>query len=315
MGLPSFTLMRSVLLALPFLLVPLAILGQGCSDAGVCSMGSMESGQHQDSLGSEVAVGLAFGLGERFDPGPKTLITTGIVSARLKVLSGTFIEAKFPATYVRGDLGSSAGIGDATLSLTQQLWAGTTARLLVSIGAKIPGNTSNLTAQGRHLPMPYQSSLGSYDALLGATLLVPNWQFSAGYQHVFNSNSNEFLHASWAGVDPDAAAYFESYQLLRGNDLVARVERQFKSKTSQWFVGLLPIMRLQEDEIAPFGGPTALPGSRELTLNVTFRWVKSISEHLQARIAYASPVIWRETRADGLTRILVISTTLAYRFS
>lgn len=291
--------------------VPSQALAQGCSDAGVCSLGGVESGSHEDSIqGHQLALSHTLGIGEA--EGNIVPIQTLQLKGRYRLSSNSFVEAKLPFQMATGNLGTAYGLGDISLSFSQSFREVFGHRLTLSAGGKLPGNRATLTEDGKPLPMLYQSSLGSYDLLVGASYLVGDWRFALGYQHPFNRNENRFLHSRWPGEKGEA--YFESQELLRGDDLMGRVERRFRFGKTRIWVGLLPIMRLQHDRIRREGRSEKLAGSRQLTLNLNFTLEHPLGPHWRYRLEYGNPVIWRRTRADGLTRPVVISNSLLRRF-
>ncbi len=127
-----------------------------------------------------------------------------------------------------------------------------------------------------------------------------------------NRNKNGFLHNAWP-EESRATDYFESNRLKRGDDLILRISRSFPKGRRTIVVGVLPIYRLQKDEIIRNGQVEKLAGSDQLTLNLNFDYLYQLTNRLNFRFSYANPVIWRDTRADGLTRPVVITLALEMR--
>lgn len=287
------------------------LLAQGCSDAGVCSIGSMKPSLSTDPIQSGIGLSTSFGLGEA--DGALIPIWTAQVEGILKITPSSYINLKLPFQIAHGNLGTTYGPGDIALSISQVLSQDQHKRTTITVGGIFPTNDADKQIDGKGLPMIYQTSLGSYDLIIGASHLRGRWQFAVGYQHPFNRNKNGFLHSEWPDNE-DALAYFESNRLKRGDDLIFRAGKLFYFSNSTLYLGLLPIIRLQKDEIIKEGEVLPLDGSRGLTLNLNLSWHKPLSERLDFKLVYGNPIIWRQTRADGLTRPVVITASLNRRF-
>jgi hypothetical protein len=283
------------------------VMAQGCSDAGVCSMGSLRGSVGSNAAYNSITISHTFGLGEA--GGSLLYIQTTQLEGRLALRQAGYFDIKLPVQYVYGNLGTTVGIGDIAISYSQRFIWKPRQRLTVTVGGKVPANRSTLDEGGLPLPMQYQSSLGSYDFVFGASFVYSSWRFAIGYQHPFSRNKNGFLRSVWSG-DVDAQDYFESSRLKRGDDLIFRLEKAFQSGKRTIFLGILPILRLQKDEIVRGGQAGKLEGSDELTLNLNFSYLYDLSPRKSIRFSYANPVVWRNTRADGLTRPVVVTAAL-----
>jgi len=282
--------------------------GQGCSDAGVCTSGSHNS-FNEDPTSTSFSLGQSFEMGEEH-----VLISSSIIQIQVKVSSKTSISFKSNYFFVSGNLRNSSGLGDLTGNITHKIFENDNFKFYLNIGGKLPSNSSNkANKQGLPLPMPYQSSLGTYDIMTGGSFYFEKWRFSAGYQHAFNNNNNGFLHSVW-GNNEIAQEYFESNLLKRGDDLMIRVERLFKKEKSTFSISILPIYRIQKDEIWKNDAYIKLDGSNQLTINLNLGLIKKVNDKLSIRFSYANPILWRETRADGLTRFFVVYGGINYSF-
>jgi len=299
--------MRYFLFAILFSALLPSLRGQGCSDAGVCSAGSIHSTQ-VDSFILSIESGERAGLGEDY-----TVISNSLLRIRLKASQGSILSIQMNYMIATGNLGYSAGPGDLLLVYTGTLTDKQNFRILGNLGAKLPTGSSKLrNLENLPLPMTYQPGLGSFDVLAGISFYLSKWHFSAGFQHVMSRNKNEFLLAAWNGR-PEAAAYEESNQLRRGDDLVLRVERIFTREGRLLSLSLLPVIRLQKDRFVKNDHELAIDGSRGLTVNVNLDWSKELGDHFRIHGNLAAPIWWRRVRPDGLTRFFVIYAGLNYR--
>ncbi len=307
-------------ISLIFLLMLISTLkakSQGCSDAGFCTMGSLSHSGKNDSLKLNSAkVIFSYGIGEQ-----GTTIIQTIPEVNFSLVKNNTIQIRLPYLFMHGNLGSNEGIGDWALSLTQSFVKKEKIKLNVTVGIKIASNQSNdlietaVTNEFLPLPMPYQTSLGTNDLVLGTSLEYNRWYFGIGYQHVLeNKNKNGFLKIKWSDY-ADAQKYFESNLLDRGDDALLRIERIFNIKKFSCTAGLIGIYRIQEDKINDFQNEVInVNGSDGLTLNLTGSTQYNFSQSFSLNISFGTPLIVREVRPDGLTRKLVLNTSLNYSF-
>jgi hypothetical protein len=108
---------------------------------------------------------------------------------------------------------------------------------------------------------------------------------------------------------------FRIQSFTKGDDLIFRVGGRFTFDRSNLYVGILPIFRLQEDEIIKEDQIVALEGSGGLTLNLNLRWVRPITDRTDFMLIYGNPVVWRQVRADGLTRVVVVTAAFTWKIT
>ncbi len=278
--------------------------GQGCSDAGACSVGSLNySGDSLTSKSKKVylSFGQSLGVGEKF-----ILISQSTVGVQYNLFKTTTLELSVPFIFTYGSIGSSAGIGDLLLSVNQELLRRNGHRFNLVLAGRLKTNNADFTYRGNPLPMAYQTSLGTNDAIAGVLYTIPNWDFYAAYQHSFGRNNNGYLVTDT--TLPDREKYYESAQLKRGDDLYLRVRRELALKNGSTLVlTVLGIYRLQQDEIIKNDRPVRLDGSSGLTLNLGVTWAKTLRDGRSMELQLAFPIIEKAYRADGLTRNALIS--------
>jgi len=303
------------------------VSAQGCSDPGICTSGALNSANTQDSTSKinfteanmeallnasvaserhKIGVDLVYGIGVK-----KTNIYNGVLrySARLK--ERLLVNVKLPFTYVQGDIGTTSGTGDLTLTMQNTLKSGNNISLAYTLGAIIPTNNGNLKYDGNAMPMVYQTSLGLFSALGGLSIRYKLWSAVIGYQHSFGSNSNEFVR-KLISVDSSSAQfesqfdrkhYESSRHLSRGADLILRLERGFQFNKLSVVLGVLPILRLSNSEIELEPGMVEeVDGSDGLTLNITSGASYQLNKSTFIRLNMGGPVITREKAPDGLFR-------------
>lgn len=285
------------------------IIGQGCSDAGACSIGSMdEISKDVEPPRFKLSYDQNVGLGEKFT----FISTTSLIVEHRFTKSSSFV-VRVPFIFTSGNLGNTSGTGDVLVSYIQQLYNGQHTQLGILLGGKLRTNHSDFEFKDDPLPMAYQTSLGTYDIIGGFQFIYKTWDFYIAYQHPFGSNNNQYLHPE--GETDENKLYYESAFLKRGDDLAVRVQKTFFLKNDQSLQpGILPIYRIQKSEITRNNQPEILPGSDGLTFNLFLTYSKKIRQNTIITLTAAFPVIDKDYRADGLTRNFVLSFRLTNMF-
>lgn len=302
-----------------FLLLSEVVWGQGCSDAGFCTMGAMKPDQ---PFNKKVKFKLLT-MDLNFYRGTTTLtpiIYVATADLNFRLTSKSSFQLKLPFQHVEGRLATTSGAGDISLCLTRNIYASDKFDLNLSFGGKIPTNHSDkVSADGFPLPMYYQTSLGTYDLISGISLINRKWLLATGIQIPLNKNGNQFLWKSWEGSDEDpnyVVRYNQAKDLKRGIDIMLRVERNFRFSRLNFTLGLLPIYRIVNDRITNPQGVTwfAPTGAKGLALSGIITTGYNFNVHSGIKLLVGHKIVQRDTNPDGLTRELVTSLTYTHRF-
>ncbi len=236
----------------------------------------------------------------------------------------TFFQVKLPYQSVKGNFGNTASIGDISLCLTRNLYRTEQFDISFSLGGKIPSNDSNLRSDdnGLSFPMYYQTSLGTYDIISGISFVNKKWLFATGIQHPFNRNENSFTYGGWIPVYQNGEGedyvreYDTAFKLKRGTDVMLRAERNFRYARFNFSIGLLPIFRINKDEITDpntneriqLDGTTGMALSGIATAGYNFNLKSGV------RLLFGRKITDRPVNPDGLTRVEVTTISYYYRF-
>ena len=301
--------------------VCLQAYGQGCSDAGFCTMGAMKPDQPYNK---KVPIKLR-SMEVSFYRGTTTLtpiIYVANIDVSFSVGKKNSLQVKLPYQAVQGRLANTSGLGDISLCFTRNIYSSEQFDVNLSLGGKIPSNESDKTSdEGFPLPMYYQTSLGTYDFITGISLISKKWLFATGIQHPFNENNNQFLWGRWATSDQDPdyiREYSKANLLKRGTDVMLRVERNFRFSRLNFSLGLLPIYRITNDQILD---PTVDPvnhtkpkGAKGLALSAIATAGYNFNVKSGVKLLVGHKLVQRDNNPDGLTRELVSSFSYFYRF-
>lgn len=291
--------------------------GQGCSDAGFCTMGAMKPDQPFNKKIEFRLRTMELSFYRGTTPlSPVIYVATADLNFSLS--KKTTFQLKLPFQAATGTLGETSGMGDISICLTRTLLSNEKFDINLSIGGKIPSNNSSKDEAGYPLPMYYQTSLGTYDFITGLSLITRNWLFATGVQHPFNKNGNEFLWSRWEGSGQDPA-YIEKYapanKLKRGTDVMLRVERNFRFSRFNCSLGLLPIFRVSNDEFENAVGETIKPdGAKGLALSGIITAGYQFNVRTGIKVLFGHKIVQRDTNPDGLTREMVSTISYFYRF-
>ena len=290
---------------------------QGCSDAGFCTMGAMKPDQPYNK---KIALRL-HSIEMNFYRATTTLtpiIYVATADLNFSLNSKNSFQVKLPYQAVTGRLANTSSIGDISLCYTRNIYTSDRFDLNFSLGGKIPTNHSDkVSDEGFPLPMYYQTSLGSYDFITGLSLINRKWLFATGIQIPLTKNGNQFLWESWANSDVDQTylhEYNQSKELKRGTDIMFRVERNFRLSRFHVGIGVLPIYRINNDEIADAAGNPVKPdGAHGLALSALANGGYSFNTRSGIKVIIGHNIIQRERNPDGLTRHFISTITYYYR--
>ena len=294
--------------------------GQGCSDAGFCTMGAMKPDQPYNK---KMPIKLR-SMEVSFYRGTTTLtpiIYVANIDASFSVGKKNSLQVKLPYQAVQGRLANTSGVGDISLCLTRNMFSSDWFDINVSVGGKFRTNKSDKEEDGRPLPMYYQTSLGTYDFITGLSLISKKWLFATGIQVPFGENNNQFLWGKWNTSNEDQTyirKYAKANHLKRGIDVMLRIERNFRFSRLNFSVGLLPIYRVTNDEIidptVDAKKHTKPDGAKGLATSVIGTVGYNFNVKAGIKLLVGHKIIQRDVNPDGLSRELVSSVSYFYRF-
>ena len=281
--------------------------GQGCSDAGFCTISDFKPGK-TDSTSETlnwVKVGVSYGSADH------SIFVFGSYLEYYRKLNNRFgLDFKITTLLQNGNGIQTFGPGDVFINGNYKI----SQTIGVTLGVKIPLTDANKTLDQLPLPMDYQSSLGTFDLIVGAGFNPGNWYIVAALQQPLTQNNNSFLSSDYPEGSP-LSSFQSTNKYIRSGDVLLRVSYVFnigdKFKITP---GLLPIYHLSNDKYTDSDGLIKeIKGSQGLTLNATVYFDYFINEQSGFQLNFGAPLIVRESRPDGLTRHYIF--TLEYKFN
>jgi hypothetical protein len=303
----------SLLLSI-YILSTLKTNAQGCSDAGVCSIHSIKNSAeaHEPKKGkkNDLSIGIGYGVGER-----STNNYTGYFEYTRSLSSQTSVTGKLSYNAINGELAKTSGLGDVFLSVNHGFDVKRKWQKSFVVGVKLPLDGADIVKKGIHLPMPYQTSLGTVDLVLALNYSRKSFGATLAFQQPLKArNENKFLPGDYPAI-PLAVKYLPSNQFERKGDLVGRVSYSFKAG-DRFSIrpSLLGIYHLANDSyIDNSKNRVTIKNSTGLTLNGNVFFDYRLKNGNGFEFSLGAPLVIREQRPDGLTRSFVAS--LEYQFS
>jgi len=296
-------------------ILPLFIYGkliaQGCSDAGVCTIHSIKNNTttEQDKNKNDIVAGFAFGKGEE-----NTSNYTPYIEYTRSINSRTSLTAKASFSWISGELANTSGFSDLFVSVNHAFDTKGKWQKSFIAGLKIPFDRSDIIEKGIHLPMPYQTSLGTTDLVLGVNYIRQSFGVTLAVQQPLRPiNGNHFLPENYP-ANSLAQKYLPTNEFSRKGDVLLRFSYNYKLD-QRWSIrpSLLGIYHEANDSYLDANKiRMSIPNSNGLTLNGNLFLDYALNSNSGFELSVGTPFIVRENRPDGLTRSVVAS--IEYRF-
>ena len=294
--------------ALSFLLFALnsSLFGQGCSDAGFCTLNSFKP--HADSLTFTRKLKAGVNVG-----GADHAITIfgSYIEFNQRFNNKLSADVKITTLSQSGNSISVFDLSDLFLNLNYS----PTSKFTLTAGAKIPLADGNKEKNNLPLPMDYQSSLGTFDLIVGAGYTVNKWQFVWAFQQPLIQNENKFLAEQYPSDSP-LRDFQSTNKFERKGDMLLRISYPMSVGKSFTFTpSLLPIYHLGNDKYTDaVGNLNEIVNSEGLTLNANVYFDLAISKASSLQLNVGTPLVVREARPDGLTRSFIINLEYVVKF-
>jgi hypothetical protein len=288
---------------------------QGCSDAGVCTIHSIKNNTTLEDGGSkaknEVVVGFSFGKGER-----KTNDFTTNVEYTRNLSGQTSVTGKLDFSAITGELANVSGLGDLFISVNHAFDIKKAWQKSFIAGLKIAFDDAGITKNGIHLPMPYQTSLGTTDLVLGLSFIKRSFGATVAVQQPLKpTNGNRFLPGDYL-QDKLAAEYLPTNKFVRKGDVLLRFSYNIELSNKRFAIrpSLLSIYHEANDTYLDAANiRREIARSSGLTLNAIVFADYKLNKKAGFELGLGTPFVVRTNRPDGLTRSVVAS--LDYKIS
>ncbi|UII24933.1 hypothetical protein LVD15_16665 [Fulvivirga maritima] len=320
--------MKNLITSITLLMVFFNVSGQGCSDAGFCTMGAMRPSQVYTRKVNFKLKSLEISQ-YRGKTTLSPVVNASILDFNFGINEKTSFQIKLPYQWVNGKLGSTSDFGDISYSFTHNVYSSDKFNINATLGGKIPTNNADLkdgskaefttNTQEEVLPMYYQTSLGTWDLVAGASLINKKCMFAFGVQApIANSNHNSYNYEDWSNFpkQPYIHKYPLATDLKRGTDVMIRIERAIHFSNLDIRLGLLPIYRVSKDQLksTDTGEYFKVDHTTGLALSGLFNVAYHFNAFNSINGMYGHKITDRDVNPDGLTRHNVISLAYEIKF-
>lgn len=281
------------------------INGQGCSDAGFCTINSFKP-NNLDSLNS---TNNQFKIGAFAGSADNSIFVYGNYIEYSKQINKKFgIETKLTTLAQHGNGLSFYGFSDIFVNTNYRL----NDRIKFTIGAKAPLSKANNSFESLPLPMDYQASLGTFDLIFGIGYELKKIQFVVAIQQPLAQNKNQFISTLYP-FDSKLKTFQSTNKFERAGDILFRISSPINLNSKLKLTpSILPIYHINNDKFTDeFNVKKEINGSKGLTLNVNAYLDFEINKNSALQLNVGAPLVTRNTRPEGLTRSFI--TNLEYK--
>lgn len=281
--------------------------GQGCSDAGFCTINSFKpnSADSTEVLNNQLKFGAFYGKADN------SISVYGNYLEYNRQLSKKFgLDAKLTTIAQNGNGISAFGLSDIFVNANYKA----SEKVKLTLGAKLPLSNASKTYDNLPLPMDYQSSLGTFDLIFGIGYEIKKIQFVAAIQQPLTQNDNQFIATNYP-INSELRTFQSTNKFERSGDVLLRVSYPITINSKLKLTpSILPIYHLANDKYTDeFNVKQEIKGSLGLTLNGNAYIDYEINSKNIIQLNLGMPFIVRESRPDGLTRSFIAN--LEYRIN
>lgn len=282
--------------------------GQGCSDAGFCTINSFKP----NSTDSAEVINNQFKIGAFYGKADNSISVYGNYLEYNRQLGKKFgLDAKLTTLAQNGNGISAFGLSDVFLNANFKA----SESVKFTLGAKIPLSSASKSFDNLPLPMDYQASLGTFDIIFGIGYEVRKIQFVVAIQQPLTQNDNQFIAANYP-TDSKLKTFQSTNKFQRSGDILLRVSYPFILNSKFKFTpSILPIYHLTNDKYTDeFNVKQEIKGSQGLTLNGNAYLDYEINSKNIIQLNVGIPFIVRDARPDGLTRSFIANLEYRIKF-
>jgi hypothetical protein len=280
------------------------LCAQASADSGfgnVGSLGTLPTLPDSTPQTSSMRITQSVGLGE-----DGVWVVHSLLDAHLQLSQKIRFQIRGPLQMSRSSDARTVSIGDIFLIYSYNLLQKKQHVLVVNAGVKLPTNQSNMTWQDSILPMVYQTSMGSVDAILS---VQHQWHQSWGVLSISAGYQQPFFHIN-RNKTP------ETLELRRMSDILLKAEPLFKVG-KKWHIGagMLWIYHTGNDtRLSDAGKRVEIAGSKGSTFNLQGALHWQAAKNIQLGMTFGAPVVSRDMQPDGLHRKFVVNPYFQLRF-
>lgn len=284
------------------------IYGQGCSDAGFCTINSFKP----NSMDSTEVMKSQFKIGGFYGKADNAIVVLGNYLEYYRQLNEKFgLDVKLTSIAQNGNGISTLGLSDFFLNANFKA----SEKVKLTFGAKIPLSKADKTLDNLPLPMDYQASLGTFDVIFGIGYELKKIQFVAAIQQPLTQNDNQFFASNYP-INTELSTFQSTNKFERSGDVLVRVSYPIHIHSKlKLTTSVLPIYHLSNDKYTDeFNVKQEIKGSQGLTLNGNAFLDYEINSKNIIQLNVGMPFVVRDARPDGLTRSFIANIEYRIKF-
>lgn len=282
--------------------------GQGCSDAGFCTLNGIQGADDNHSIAkNSFSIGTAYGFADY-----GISVNAPFFSYNRSLGEKLSFNTRITSISQKSDSLKNSGLSDLFITTNYQV----SSKIGVTAAIKLPLSDGNeLLSNDRSLPLNFQPSLGTTDLIAGMAVSLKNIQLNFAIQQPITQTKNTFLSDVY-----DSTYYMSDFQstnlLDRKGDVLIRGTYKWQiNEKIDFSSSLLSIYHLGKDSFIDENNvKQTIEGSDGLTINLNLFFDYKLSDSSNLHISFASPLIVREIRPDGLTRSFISVLSYTYSF-
>ena len=282
--------------------------GQGCSDAGFCTINSFKP----NNPDSTAVLNNQLKLGAFFAKADNSIFVYGNYLEYNRQLSHKLgLDVKLTTLAQNGNGISTFGLSDIFVNGNYKA----SEKLRLTLGAKIPLSKANNRYSNLALPMDYQASLGTFDLIFGIGYEIKKVQFVVAIQQPLTQNNNRFLAVNQP-ENSELRTFQSTNRFKRSGDVLLRMSYPITINSNLKLTpSILPIYHLTNDKYTDeLNVIREINGSRGLTLNANLYLDYTFNSKNLIQMNVGMPFIVRDVRPDGLTRSFIVNLEYSLRF-
>ncbi len=282
--------------------------GQGCSDAGFCTINSFKpnSADSTDVLNNQFKIGAFYGKADN------SIAVYGTYLEYNRQLSAKFgLDAKLTTIAQNGNAIAAFGLSDLFVNTNFRA----SEKVKLTLGLKVPLSNASKTYDKLPLPMDYQASLGTLDLIFGIGYEFKKIQFIAAIQQPLTQNDNQFIATNYP-INSELRIFQSTHNFERSGDVLLRISYPIYLNSKLTLTpSILPIYHLSNDKYTDeFNVKQDIIGSQGLTLNGNAYLDYEINNKNIIQLNLGMPFIVRDSRPDGLTRSFIANIEYRIKF-
>lgn len=272
---------------------------QGCSDAGFCTVDGLKphDDMHENGPASLLKLGAFYGLADN-----SITVYGNYLEYGYRLNSKLGFSAKLTSLGQSGNEITTFGLSDIYLTGNYQA----SDKFSLTLGAKLPLMAGDRSLNDLPLPMDYQSSLGTFDLIIGLGYEWGKLQLAAALQQPLTQNNNQFLASAYP-EDSELASILSTRNFDRAGDALLRLSYPLEINSKLKFSpSALAIYHLRKDRFTnELDQVIDIENSQGLTLNANLYFDYKLSAVSSLQFNAGFPFIVRPNRPDGLTRSFI----------